>query len=737
MTFKETILPDAQNSSSKTKLSDTAQQQQEQEQEQQPSPSSNKTPNFKVEDRSIIQNSSIPSVDPDNIVSSAKPVIASKLARAPSKRRLREEEALLIDSLKLTRGKLRASKKKTSDETLADSYEDDDASSSEVDERALNIRPNIKHVVYCNFKFDAWYRSPRYFDESAPSGVPHCSTSMHLSKQIVKARYNKAIQLLRKRTTDQKAKEFNRKSAEPNQKNSAEHEEESSSDSEDERLEEEIDQNTTLVDTLYICDTCFKYTTDPKEMAIHMPKCRYRDQLPGRVVYDSPYYQIRKIDGARHLLYVQCLSLFAKLFLDHKSICYALESFDFYVLTTSVANIQGINEFATNSDEYFSASIHDLKASHKKPTKSSQPSTETLSPADTTTSHGKKKAVKKSISSKIIEHSTPGDSSSPLSAQRVVGFFSKEKISWDNYNLACIAIFPPFQKRGLGKLLIEYSYYLSRISNSIGTPERPLSTEGLLTYLKYWSNTISFFISTKYHKYHNISIPTSKQKKSKSEDEPQNNQESSISEAPSNESSSASEEKKPELTLSIDEISKETFISPPDVIKALEYMGAIHYKYVDDTADKSREGTVIDVDKVLEWVETFKTKPSLVPLYPEYCIIRRRKLNPNYKEPAVDSPQDSIKEEESDEESEESSDYRRASKRNKKPKTKRKVKRSRTPAKLKTPAPAKSASPVPKQPEIKPENEISLPVNPTSNFLFDDSDVELSSLGDESFDSQG
>lgn len=37
------------------------------------------------------------------------------------------------------------------------------------------------------------------------------------------------------------------------------------------------------------------------------------------------------------------------------------------------------------------------------------------------------------------------------------GFFSKEKISYNDYNLACIVTFPPFQKRGYGTLMIEFS----------------------------------------------------------------------------------------------------------------------------------------------------------------------------------------------------------------------------------------------------------------------------------------
>lgn len=67
-----------------------------------------------------------------------------------------------------------------------------------------------------------------------------------------------------------------------------------------------------------------------------------------------------------------------------------------------------------------------------------------------------------------------------------MAFFSKEKTSYDDYNLACIVTFPPHQNRGFGKLLIEFSYYLTRSQVSPGTPERPLSDLGFKGYLAYW-----------------------------------------------------------------------------------------------------------------------------------------------------------------------------------------------------------------------------------------------------------
>jgi Histone acetyltransferase (MYST family) len=41
----------------------------------------------------------------------------------------------------------------------------------------------------------------------------------------------------------------------------------------------------------------------------------------------------------------------------------------------------------------------------------------------------------------------------------IVGYFSKEKESTEDYNVACILTMPPYQRKGYGKLLIEFSKY--------------------------------------------------------------------------------------------------------------------------------------------------------------------------------------------------------------------------------------------------------------------------------------
>ncbi|KAI9010315.1 acyl-CoA N-acyltransferase [Phycomyces nitens] len=76
----------------------------------------------------------------------------------------------------------------------------------------------------------------------------------------------------------------------------------------------------------------------------------------------------------------------------------------------------------------------------------------------------------------------------------MVGYFSKEKLSYDNYNLACIMVLPTHQRKGYGRLLIELSYELSKKEGVVGSPEKPLSSLGALGYKSYWASTLITFL---------------------------------------------------------------------------------------------------------------------------------------------------------------------------------------------------------------------------------------------------
>jgi hypothetical protein len=138
------------------------------------------------------------------------------------------------------------------------------------------------------------------------------------------------------------------------------------------------------------------------------------------LIYQKGSISIHEVDGSEHKLFAQNLSLFAKLFLDTKSVFYDVTTFIYYTLLYQ----------------------------------------------DT-----------------------------PEAAPRVVGFFSKEKLSWDSNNLACICIFPPWQKKGFGQVLMAASYELSKWDKRLGGPEKPLSEMGRRAYMSYWSATIARFIS--------------------------------------------------------------------------------------------------------------------------------------------------------------------------------------------------------------------------------------------------
>ncbi|KAI9676846.1 MAG: hypothetical protein M1817_006685 [Caeruleum heppii] len=185
------------------------------------------------------------------------------------------------------------------------------------------------------------------------------------------------------------------------------------------------------VERLYVCRWCFKYSKELMPYMAHVKSCSWKARPPpGCMIYEKDCYSIHEVDGEDLKIFCQNLSLFAKLFLENKSVCYDLASFHYYLLVHTVTS--GLT-------------------------------------------------------------SPPSDSST---TRQVVGFFSKEKMSWDNNNLACILVFPPWQRKGLGKILMGISYEISKRENRIGGPEKPLSDLGKRGYLSFWSASIARFVLT-------------------------------------------------------------------------------------------------------------------------------------------------------------------------------------------------------------------------------------------------
>ncbi|XP_063900953.1 histone acetyltransferase KAT7-like isoform X2 [Zophobas morio] len=187
---------------------------------------------------------------------------------------------------------------------------------------------------------------------------------------------------------------------------------------------------------LYLCEFCLRYMKSRPVLQNHMRKCEL-SHPPGDEIYRKDTSSIFEVDGKKNKVYCQNLCLIAKLFLDHKTLYYDVEPFLFYVMV--------------------------LPPSSSAPGAGALPSTSQT----TYDAYG----------------------------HHMVGYFSKEKSSFLNYNVSCILTLPQYQRQGYGKMLIEFSYLLSRKENRLGTPEKPLSDLGSLSYMSYWRTSILNFIA--------------------------------------------------------------------------------------------------------------------------------------------------------------------------------------------------------------------------------------------------
>lgn len=154
----------------------------------------------------------------------------------------------------------------------------------------------------------------------------------------------------------------------------------------------------------------------------------------------------------------------------------------------------------------------------------------------------------------------------------LVGYFSKEKHCAQKYNVSCIMTMPQYQKQGFGRFLIHFSYLLSKQEGQPGTPEKPLSDLGKVSYHAYWKSVILEYFHG--HK---------------------------------NEMSGVT-------YLTLDSISKETGMYSHDIVVALKLLGMVHW---DDKAGLPI--IAIDWNLVDQHAIRVSNSKTRIPLEPE-CL---------------------------------------------------------------------------------------------------------------------
>ncbi|KAI1453908.1 acyl-CoA N-acyltransferase [Annulohypoxylon moriforme] len=322
-----------------------------------------------------------------------------------------------------------------------------------------------------------------------------------------------------------------------------------------------------MLDRLYVCPCCFKYSRELVAWWEHVKCCERTFRMPGTKVYTHPKgkrtvrtvdiraaaegtekvkgrgrkrsdagasaatiadkvvvdegeWSVWEVDGEKDRLFCQNLSLFAKLFLDNKSVFFDVTGFNYFLLVYTPHQ---------PSDAQSPTSIVNPD-SDKNP----QDNASSTNPSD------------------------PNKQYTPESRPQVVGFFSKEKLSWDNNNLACILVFPPWQRKGLGALLMGVSYEISRREGILGGPEKPISELGRKGYKRFWAGEIARWLLGL-----DLSKPQKKDETVEGEEEVEK------------EGDTSEERGEGEYLISVDQCSKATWIVPEDCLAVLKEMGVV------------------------------------------------------------------------------------------------------------------------------------------------------------------
>ena len=203
---------------------------------------------------------------------------------------------------------------------------------------------------------------------------------------------------------------------------------------------------------LYICEFCLKYMSSDYVAWRHKLKCSakhppgdeiYRDNVINPETGAGTTLSFFEVDGRRNPLYCQNLCLLAKLFLGSKTLYYDVEPFLFYIMTEN-------DEFGCHFVGYFSKEKRGCG-----PPPPMAPHTSFDENQDSQAQSGADAELEGTALDPAL--SNPGN------------------------NVSCILVLPVHMRRGFGRVLIEFSYLLTKVEGRTGSPEKPLSDMGLVS----------------------------------------------------------------------------------------------------------------------------------------------------------------------------------------------------------------------------------------------------------------
>jgi hypothetical protein len=228
---------------------------------------------------------------------------------------------------------------------------------------------------------------------------------------------------------------------------------------------------------------------------------------PGVPLVRCPLYSttpgsVFEVDGAKDKAYCRNLCWLAKMFLDHKCLTPDTDEFYFFVMCevdnrgAHIVSGEGKGGWRAQGSRPWWQRCHVAAAGRGNCLCcyswwffSSCPSLHTLPcnlvPVDPCTPPALHSVLPLSLAPFTAAHVLPLPFSPPPPpphththththppthprAPLQAGYFSKEKDSINQNNLACILVLPPYQRKGYGKFLISFSYELSKIEKKVG-----------------------------------------------------------------------------------------------------------------------------------------------------------------------------------------------------------------------------------------------------------------------------